>query len=178
MTKNVTLHIISYILYIYIVLNECSTFFIVCLPSTVLYMFFCLRPFYCTVSHKYEEELPHPRSTPWGAYRSVSHTFSAATLHHMPSQPYIPNIPHPRQVEIGGWACSDSPHVFFLCTCHIGTTVHTWAFYEFQTTEGNLYMLIPQVYQLLAVEQSRAWYGHRSCRLRNGNSQDGHLSKY
>ena len=41
-----------------------------------------------------------PISTPLGAYRSESHIFGTVTLDHMPSQPYIPNIPHPKQVEV------------------------------------------------------------------------------
>ena len=87
-------------IYIYIALIEFSTIFMVCIPSTKLYTFFWLRPFYCTVSHWYEEKLLPPRSTPLGAYGSASHTFGAVSLNHMPSQPYIPHIPHLRQVQV------------------------------------------------------------------------------
>ena len=40
-----------------------------------------------------------PRSTPLEAYWSASHTLGAVTSNHMPSQPSISLIPHPRQVE-------------------------------------------------------------------------------
>ena len=118
------------ILYIYRALIELSTIFMVCLPSTAFQMFFWLRPFYCTVSHQYEEEPPHSRSTHWGAYRSVRHSFSVVIVNHIPSWPYIPNITHSRQVEVW-WLCMFlMVHMCcFLCTCHIGMTVHTLAFF-------------------------------------------------
>ena len=37
---------------------------------------------------------------------------------------------------------------FFLCTCHIGMTGDTQALYDFGTTLGTSYMLIPQVFLL------------------------------
>ena len=44
-------------------------------------------------SHPLPVQLPQ-------AYKSASHTFGAVTLNHMPSQVYIPNIPHPMDIEV------------------------------------------------------------------------------
>ena len=69
------------------------------LPSTVLYKYSGSDPF-TVLSHQYEGEPFPPISTPWGSYKSACHTFGTTTLNHTPTQPYIPNTPHPRQVEV------------------------------------------------------------------------------
>ena len=128
----------------------------VCLPSTVLYKFFWLLPFLLYCVTLIWGATPS-RSTPWGAYRSASHTFGTVILNHMP---YIPNIPHPRQIKVW-WLgiflwCTCS----FLCTCYTGMTIHTLAFLQVGVHSRKSLMLIPQVFQLV-VEHSRAWHGHR-----------------
>ena len=75
--------------------ESCTFFYIYIVPieSAVKLTFYStlkdywLRPFYCTVSHHYEEELLPPRSTPWGAYRSAATHSAHEPLNHMASQP-------------------------------------------------------------------------------------------
>ena len=154
--------------YIFIVLVEFSSIFIVHLPSTVLYKFLFGSGQFTALCHTDMRSLP-PISTPWGAYRSTSHTFSAVTFNIMPSQPYIPNIPLPRQVEV--WLLG----MFWWSTCSFLCTCHTPFFCELGTTLGNLLYAHPTG---LSTSGSRTWYGHRSHWLSSGTSQDGYPSKY
>ena len=88
-----------------------------------------LRPFYCTVSHHYEEEPTPPRSTPWGAYRSAATTqcmnLWIICLHSHTSLIASPSYAD-RSMVVGHilmvHTCS------FLYTCHIDMTVHTPSF--------------------------------------------------
>ena len=57
-------------------------------------------------------------------------------------------------------------------------TVHSSAFLWGREHSRNLLYAHTTSLQLLAVEYSRAWYGHGSHWLSNGTSQDGHPLKY
>ena len=86
-------------------------------------------PFYCILSHQYEEEPSPPRSTPWGVYRSGSHTLNAVNF-----ESYAFTDIHPSNPTSHAGRSMVLGHVLivhlssFVCTCHIGMTIHSWAF--------------------------------------------------
>ena len=75
----------------------------------------------------------------------------------MPSQPYIPNIPHPREGRSMVVGHVPVVHMYsFLWICHIGMTVHTPAFYKYL-----------QVYTYIILKETS--YAHPTSLSTSGN---------
>ena len=100
--------------------------------SHALCMFFCCSGhfLYCIILFL-EGEPPPPRSTPWGAYRSMSHvrqylflSFNPSTQHFLLLHSFLVD----RSMVVGhvlkDHTCS------FMCTSHIDMTAHNPAFLQ------------------------------------------------